>query len=467
MHAAWQISRKTQRIRGRRPAPWLAFALIASAVGPAVVRAETIDDSMNWALRSSFSVQADNQRQVATEARLRGSIDAFMPTVSWVQEQVLSSHISYTPDFTIPDSNGLDTVARREPNLSGIQASLPLFDGFRRYNNYRAARLGVDAGRYLQLDKRQQTYLDAATAYLAIVRDRKIVAFRKQQVAGIAQIAERTKVRLSMQEATLTDVDIARSRLIAAQGAVDQTAADLQADEIEYTRITGNRPGDMPEPRVPNDCVPASVEQLTQALVANNPKLLAARLGAVAAGYDADANANAKFGDVLPQINLVASSIEQSDISAALNKFRDNTVKVQMRVPIYEPGAFPRIHEAAALARQKSWETADSQKQDIASATSLYARHQSTIALIGRASARVKTMQRAVDGYRIERAAGFRTVVDILNAQNELTEAELARVTLEFTRDTQVFSIAALLARLGPGSAQATPQIAPQMSLLR
>jgi hypothetical protein len=58
-------------------------------------------------------------------------------------------------------------------------------------------------------------------------------------------------------------------------------------------------------------------------------------------------------------------------------------------------------------------------------------------------------------------------VVDILNAQNELTEAELARVTLEFTRDTQVFSIAALLARLGPGSAQATPQIAPQMSLLR
>ena len=129
--------------------------------------------------------------------------------------------------------------------------------------------------------------------------------------------------------------------------------------------------------------------------------------------------------------------------------------------------AFPHIHEAAALARQKSWETADSQKQDIASATSLYARHQSTIALIGRANARVKTMQRAVEGYRIERAAGFRTVVDILNAQNELTEAELARVTLEFTRDTQVFSIAALLARLGPGSTPATPQAAPQMSLLR
>src|SRR6201999_4338625 len=131
--------------------------------------------------------------------------------------------------------------------------------------------------------------------------------------------------------------------------------------------------------------------------------------------------------------------------------------KLQMRVPIYEPGAFPRIHEAAALARQKSWETADSQKQDIASATSLYTRHQSTIALIGRASARVKAMQRAVEGYRIERTAGFRTVVDILNAQNELTDAEMARVNLEFERDNQVFSIAASLARLGPALPAATP----------
>ena len=166
MHAAWQNpSRQGTDKRQRGPAPWLRLALIASVVGPAVVRAETIDDSMNWALRSSFLVQADNERQVATEARLRGSIDAFLPTVSWVQERILSSNISYTPDFTIPDSNGLDTVARREPNLSGIQASLPLFDGFRRYNTYRSARLGVDAGRYLQLDKRQQTYLDAATAY--------------------------------------------------------------------------------------------------------------------------------------------------------------------------------------------------------------------------------------------------------------------------------------------------------------
>ena len=63
-------------------------------------------------------------------------------------------------------------------------------------------------------------------------------------------------------------------------------------------------------------------------------------------------------------------------------------------------------------------------------------------------------MQRAVEGYRIEGAAGFHTVVDTLNAQNELTEAETVRTNLEFTRDAEVFAIAASLARLGPAPTQ-------------
>ena len=425
----------------------LFLAALTGLVGGAgFANAETIDDSMNWALRSSLAAQGDNARQAAAEAKLRGSVDAFMPTVSYVQEHILSSKITYSPDFSVPDASGADSTPRHEPNASGIQASLPLFDGFKRYNNYQAAKTSVDAGKYLQVDKRQQILLDAANAYLALIRDRKIVSLRQKQVADIGEIASRTKARFSVRDVTLTDVDISQSRLLAAQTALEQAQADLQASQVEYARITGVQPGALPDPHIPTDCVPATVEELKEALVRSNPKFQAARLDSIAAGYAA----KAAVADVPPQVNLVASSMEQTDISDALNRAHDNTVKIQMRVPIYEPGALPRISEASALARQKSWETADSQQQGVAAATSLYLRHQSTIAQVERANARVGTMLRAVNGYRIERAAGFRTVVDILNAQNELTEAQLARVNLEFARDSQVFTIAASLARLGP-----------------
>src|ERR1700742_4234223 len=158
MSVAWPSCTRTDHHHGccGRAFRRLMLASTMLLIAPLATHAETLDDSMNWAVRSRFSVQADNERQSAAEARLRGSIDAFMPTVAYVQEHVLSSKISYTPDYMIPDSTGLDTVPRREPNLSGFQASLPLFDGFRRYNNFRSARIAVDAGRYLQVDKRQQ-----------------------------------------------------------------------------------------------------------------------------------------------------------------------------------------------------------------------------------------------------------------------------------------------------------------------
>ena len=423
------------------------MTLAVLTIGVAAANAQSIDETMDMALRSSLSVKADNERQAGAEARLRGSIEAFLPKVGYVNERVLTSKISYSPDYTIPDGAGLDTVARREPNAQGFQASMPLFDGFRRYNNFRSARVGVQAGKYLQLDALQQTYLDAANGYLAIIRDRRIVELRKRQIADISKILERTKVRLSLRDVTQTDVDISESRLLQAQADVEQAQADLQASEVEYKRITGIRPGAMPPPRVPFASVPTSVAELENAVVASNAQLNASRLGVAAARYDA----HSKLADVMPQVNLSLSSLEQTHVSAALNSVRDDTVKVQMRVPIYEPGAISSISEANAFARQKSWENADREKRGVAKTTSLYIKYQATRDLIKRADARVKAMQSAVNGAQVERAAGFRTVIDTLNIQNELAETEMARVNLEFTRDSLVFTIAAALSRLGPG----------------
>ena len=401
---------------------------------------------MKWALRSSFAIPADNERQNAAEAKMRGSVEAFGPTVSYVNESVLTSKYTYAPNYTLPDATGADTVARREPNAQGFMLTQPLFDGFLRLNNFQAARVGVQAGKYLQLDAQQQTYLAASNAYLAIVRDRRIVALRVTQVGDVAKILERTKVRYSMHDTTQTDVNMAESRLIQANADVQQANTNLRASEIEYTRISGTRPGRLAPPRVPYDVLPSSMSELEQAVIAGNPQLQASRLGVVAAGYEA----RAKVADVLPQVNLYAASMQQTHISAALDKATDNTVKLQMRVPIYEPGAYSRISEAAATARQKWWENADAQKVGVAKISTLYVQYTATRDLIKRADQRVKAMESAVYGIGVERAAGFRTVIDTLNAQNELVVAELIRVELEYQRDSLVYTIAAALSRLTP-----------------
>jgi outer membrane protein TolC len=424
----------------------LATGLLAQTALVSPVRAQSLDQALDLSLRSSISLQSDNARQDVSVARLRGSIDAFMPTVSFVQERILTSKITYSPEITVPTTLGGDSTARSDPNLFAFQASLPLFDGFKRYNNFRSASLGVESGKFLQLEKRQQVLLDTATAYLAILRDRKIVDLRRRQVGDIATIADRTKARFSVRDATLTDVDLANSRLLASQVALDQAMSDLTASNIEFTRLTGVEPTTLAEPRVPIDLIPETADDLRACLLQSNPRIRAARLDATAAGY----LAKSQVSDLLPQVNLVALHGRQSNISEALQSATNSTIKVQVRVPIYEPGTFAKIGESNAIARQKSWDALDSEKQSTAAITSLFYTRLSTLTQIGRATARVGAMQKAVKGYQIEQSAGFRTIIDILNARNELTEAQVARVALEFNRDKLTFTLAAALARLGP-----------------
>ena len=52
-------------------------------------------------------------------------------------------------------------------------------------------------------------------------------------------------------------------------------------------------------------------------------------------------------------------------------------------------------------------------------------------------------------GYRIEQAAGYRTILDTLNALNELTEAEVFAAQMAYTRDRSTYMLAASLGRLG------------------
>ena len=431
----------------------LAIALLVTARLTSAADAETLDDAMGWALRSSIATQADNARQDAAVARLHGSIDVFLPTVSFVQEQILSSKISYSPDLSVLDANGVNTTPTHEPNGYGIQASLPLFDGFRRYNNFRASQISVDAGRQLQLDKRQQVLLDTAEAYLAVIRDRRIVELRRKQLRDISSIAARTETRFSTHDTTLTDVELSKSRVVATGIALEQSLGDLKSSTVEYQRLTGAEPGSLPSPQAPNSKIPPGIEEFQRCLVQNNPKFLAAQLDARAADF----TAKAAWSEVMPKVNLVASYMKQSDISAAVNSATDSTVKFQLRVPLYEPGALAGISEASAVARQRTWDAADNQQRGVAAASALYFRRLSTIAQIRSANGRVKSMQQAVDAIQTEQSIGSRTVIDTLNVRNELTEAQIAQSNLEFLRDSQTFTLAASLGRLGAPPPPASP----------
>lgn len=404
-------------------------------------RAEDIGEAMTWALRTDTSLKSDTWRQKATEARLRGSIEAFLPTVEYQQQTIINSHLVYSPTMPVLPN---DSFARREPDQYGVQATLPLFDGFKRYNTYQAAKLAVEAGRFVTRNARQQVMLDAATAYLAVARDRAIVAYRAQQLAAVERTRTMTEKRYELRDNTMTDVSLAQSRVEGARIALEAAKSDLASSETEFRRITGNTPGRFTVPRAPDGVLPRSREELRLALLSENPQLAAARLDAKAAKYQAEAVKS----ELLPTVNLVGSYGQADHQTPYTPKINDSTIKLQVRIPLYQPGAYSHIEEAKALAIQKNYDVIDGEKKTVSNAESLFDTRRSLIRQTAEAEARVSAMRKAVAGYRIEQDAGYRTIVDTLNALNELTEAQVFVAQMAYTRDKATFMLAAALGRL-------------------
>ncbi|TXN07404.1 transporter [Methylobacterium sp. WL122] len=424
----------SRRLRAANATTTIGFFAICLAM-PAVA-VERLDPG-SAALVASFALRAENARQDGAEERLRGAKDVFLPTISLLADAPLSSRIRYSPDIA-PTTLGLDSTPRSAPSQLGIIADLPIFDGFRRLNILRSADTQVDSGRSLVAAKRQQVLLEAAIAVLSVMRDTQVLSFRVAQCAAIARILAATQRQFAVSDATRTDVALARSRMEAAEAGRERASADLAASRATMSRLTGLEPERVAPPRLPGN-LPRTADAYAALVRRANPALVAARLDARSVAERAEA-ATAEF---LPTVNLQVSRFSQYGYSAALDRITDTTTRLLARIPLYEPGAFPRVAEASALARQRGYEVQDTEREMLSTARANFLRHAIVADQAARLLSRAEALRESVSGMEIERGAGFRTILDELNLQAELGDAESGAAAVAAERDALSLALAA------------------------
>ena len=435
---------KVRALRGRSAAT--AIGLILCLLASTESFAQTLQDASSAAIDNSYRLRADRARQEGAEARLRGAVEAFMPTITMQAYRPLQSRITYSP--AQPAFPGVpDYTPRRDPSSAGVLADMPLFDGFRRWHTLQSARALADSGRLQSLNARQQVLLDTANAYLAVLRDTRILAYRESQIAAIRRIRDATEKQFEVNDATRTDVALTRSRVLEAEAARDRALADLAASRIEFKRQTRIEPERMVPPRFP-DMIPRDEDAYASLVRDANPSLAAARFDARSASFLAEA----QRADVLPSLNLQFSHYNQYGYSPATKRITDTTTQLVARVPIYEPGAQSRISEASALARQRGYEVQDTELATVAAARTAFQRRKAIADQLVKLTVRVAELRETMKGYEVERGAGFRTVLDELNIRAELADSEVATAIVLAERDGQSLQLAAAANLLDVGT---------------
>jgi len=404
--------------------------------------ADTLRDALVSSYQSNPTLTAQRESLKATDAGVAIAKAAGRPQVSGT--------VGINRDLA---RSGVLDVGSRGPNLSTtVDLSVPLFNGGAIRNSIEAAKTRVEARRATLRGVEGDVFTQTVSAYMDVIRDRAIVELNQNNVKVLTTNLEATRDRFEIGDLTRTDVAQSEARLQLGRSQLATAEGRLASSEATYRAVIGRQPAQLaPPPPLPP--FPATADEAVRIALANNPDLIAIAHDAAAAGYDvrvAQAGRLPTVAGVLSGTYIDALGDRQSGIP---DSGTTTSIGLSARVPIYQ-GGLPsaRVRQSRALEGQVLEQVVGTERNVTAAARSAFADYDADQRAIAANTIAVQANELALEGTRAEQSVGTRNVLDVLNAEQELLQSQVALVTAK--RDAYVAGFA-LLNSMGQAEAGA------------
>lgn len=324
--------------------------------------------------------------------------------------------------------------------------SVPVYQGGIVRNSIRAAKEGVEAGQAELRATESSVFAQVVAAYLDVIADSAVVTFNQQNVRSLEVNLQASTDRFKVGDLTRTDVAQSDTRLALARASLESAQAQLISSKERYIALVGSEPVDLqPPPPLPG--LPASPESAVDVALKDNPDLLSAKSTREAAHYQV----NAAKGAIAPRISgFVRGSytdyLDSKTFGARTPTSKSATAGVQVTVPIYQggrPGAASR--QAIARESQAIEQTVLTERSIIAQTRSAYASWQASLQTIESTRKAVDSGSLSLEGVQAENKAGTRTILDILDSQRDLLNAQVQYVSAQRNAYVAGFSLIAAM----------------------
>jgi outer membrane protein len=415
----------------------LLLAGSALLVSASPLQAETLRDALTRAYESNPTLTAARSGQRANDENVPIARADSLPSVT------ANGNFNETFDNSAASLFTPDRTLAAQANLS-----VPLYAGGIVRNSIRAAETRVESGQALLRGTEASVFSQVVGAYMDVLRDEAVVALNRNNVEVLGVNLQATRDRFDIGDLTRTDVAQSEARLALAQSQLQATGARLIASREAYVRLVGNPPGELaPPPPLPG--LPSAVDAAVEIALTDNPDLEAARIDAEASGYDV----RAARGTRMPRVTLTGTG-GYTDFpgSANLAAIHSASAAVNVSIPLFQGGRpAARVRQAQARESQSLERLIGTERNVIAQTRSAFASWQAANAVAESSLIAVSASRLSLEGVRAENSVGTRTILDILNAEQELLNAQVQLVTAR--RDAYVAGFT-LLASMGRAEAQ-------------
>jgi len=323
------------------------------------------------------------------------------------------------------------TIASRSytGSTTSIQLRQTLFDGYATSSEVRRLGHNRQVAYYELLNASDQIALETVRAYLDVQRYRDALALARDNFATHVDVHKRLSSRVSAGVGRRVDLEQASGRMALAESNWLTESSNLHDVSARFQRLTGDTPpADLAATPALDKFLPAR-DRLLADSITNNPEFLGAVSTIRAYRADADVRRAANY----PTLELRARQSLERNQSGISGNYRDSAIQLVLNYNLYRGGAdTARINQYVAKLNA-AYELRDKACRDIRQTTQIayndVGRLEQQIVFLGQHEL---STSKAREAYRQQFDIGQRSLLDLLDTENELYQARRALSNAEF-----------------------------------
>lgn len=412
------------------------IVLIVVFSGAGAARAQSLFDTLSQTYSYNPQIDAERARLRATDEDVSRANSGYRPSLN------ASADLGAVNTKIRPDLSG--SSGSTKPRGYSVDLVQPIFRGFRVTNAVNAAEANVRAGRETLRNTEQTVLLSAVTAYGDVVRDQAIVRLRENNLKFLSTELQATRDRFAVGEVTRTDVAQSEARLALAKSELALANANLKTSRGVYEQIVGSPPQNLQEASPNSKLVPSGLEEAIGIGTRENPQVVGALYREQAGRYQIEQIR----GELLPDAQLEASYSDRFDSSTNTEEVETTSVVGRVNVPIFPSGGevYARVRQAKHTHVSLIQEIEQSRAAAQAEVVRTWSQLQAFRAQITADRSQIEANEVALEGVREEEKVGQRTLIEVLNAQQELLQS---RVQLETTKRNLLVAAYSVISAIG------------------
>jgi outer membrane protein len=383
---------------------------------PATAYSITIENALKSSLINNLEIKLEKNNSLVAKESVNQSISSYFPSI------ILQGSISESEVTNVKSQSGiLSSGYDLEPSSASITISQNIFNGFANYYSLIKSKTDLKSQNLIYENKKQEIILATLESYYNVILAEKNFVSFKDNFTAIKKRYNSAQAEFEAGILSKTDVAFAKTRMSAAKIALINSDINYEKAKNIFRDITGVEAKDLKFQSIKSKEI-FEKEQFIENVKSGSFAIRLATLDV----KSKNASTGIARSSLLPKISLNASQTEYYDYSSTVDQFDNETINATVTWQIFNSGSsLSKVRQAEKFKNSSYINQLMVIRDTLNRANFSHSQYVISSETVDAAKIALESAEFAYNGTVIEQEVGERTLLDVLDARQQLLNSEI------------------------------------------